>query len=132
MKMRLGFVSNSSTTSYIIGVPKHDLRGSLFAVFQKHYDELTSVLKPPYNDIPTLVDKLLIYFEHITHGWLHDREKWVWINDIKASFQESMEQNLTPFFIKLDIVNQQELSDIVHKLTNIMQKEIYIKQIKFP
>lgn len=132
MKLRLGFVSNSSTTSYIIGVPKHDLRAALFAVFQKHLNELKPVLKPPYDDIPTLVDKLLLYFEHITHNWLHEREKWVWINEIKVCFQTTMEQNLSPFFIKLDIVTQPELSDIVHELTHIIQKEIYIKQIKFP
>jgi hypothetical protein len=134
MKLRFGFVSNSSSTSYILAVPHHNIRAALFAVFQKYRMEFAPLFIAPYDTVEKVVDALIPFFEPVSHGWLNERKNYQWYPEMKIAFGEAMEKNLSPFYTKLDIVcsPEKELEAFINKLAHLSQHELFIQQVKFP
>lgn len=132
MKIRYGFISNSSTTSFILGIPKHNLRTALEKIFQNQPSSFESLLVAPYETSEKVIFALLPKFQEITPQWLEERKNWVWIDQMQNSYEKALENRLTPYFIKLDIVMQPELANVVQRINDLSQEVLMITQIKYP
>lgn len=130
MKVRLGFVSNSSSSSYIIGFPKEKRREKLLNVLLKYKKELKEAIQPPIESFEEIVEKLEPFFEFVSEEWLKERKEGTWFDKMNDAYKKALEQGLVPHYIKLDIVYQPVLEQIISLLSRIDQDELYIQQIK--